>query len=298
MIAATILNEVDTAVNSEWDEFFSSFKAWLPQGALFVVHLILDIILFLVGRKLIRWLMKKVNGALEKKGMEEGFRNFLVNMLRILLYGVLIFGLLQLLGYLAGLLFTILGSAGLAVGLALQGSLSNFAGGVLIIVTKPFRVGDFIAESTTGHEGYVEDIGLFYTKLRARNQEVAVVPNGTLVNSSLVNKAPGDVIRLDIPVQIAYEADVEKARSIIRDILNDQPEVLKDRMREVYIDAFAPDGVDLLAISFVDNPGYDTVRRTLNEKIKKGLEEGGIRIPFHQVDVHLVSGRVDDRGEE
>ncbi len=297
MIAATVVVEaVDSAAN-EWSEMLDSFKKWLPEGALFVIHLVLAVILFLLGRKLIRWIVKKAGSAMEKKGMDRGMQMFLIGLMRILLYAAMIFGLLQLVGYPAASLLTILGSVGLAVGLALQGSLSNFAGGVLIIVTKPFRVGDFISESTHGHEGYVEEIGLFYTKLRARNQELAVVPNGTLVNSALVNKAPGGVIRLDIPVQIAYEADVEKARDIIRKILADHPGVMKDRMQDVFVDSFAPDGVDLLAICFVSNPEYDMTRRSLNEKIKKGLEDGDVRIPFRQVDVHLVSAPEEDKGE-
>ena len=182
----------------------------------------------------------------------------------------------------------LLGSAGVAIGLAIQGSLSNFAGGVLILLLKPFRVDDYIKVDNDGHEGTVKEIQLFYTKLSTPNNHVVIIPNGTLSNSSILNMSTLTERRMDILVGISYDADIRQAREVIMKVLEEDESVLATKDRRVFVDTLADSGVNLNVRCWADNETYWECKWRITEKIKYALDEAGISIPYPQLDVHIA----------
>jgi len=250
------------------------------------LRILFILVIFLVGSKLIKLLLRIVQKSMEKMNAEKGLITFVNSFLKAALYVVLAFILAQKLGVDAASIIAILGSAGVAIGLAIQGSLSNLAGGVLILLLKPFRVGDYIVDSA-GREGTVDEIQIFYTKLHTLDNKVVVLPNGNLANNSLVNLTAMSTRRLDIKVQIAYGADLKKAREVLTDMLDASEYTLKDQVRRVIVDSLDDSGVTLCLHSFVRTADYWNAKWDLTERCKLTLDENGVEIPFPQVDVHM-----------
>ncbi len=183
----------------------------------------------------------------------------------------------------------LLGSAGVAIGLAIQGSLSNFAGGVLILLLKPFKVGDYIIAGN-GNEGTVVEIQIFYTKLTTADNRLVVIPNGELSNSSMINASAMPTRRIDIPVGISYEADIRMAKEVLLKVLEEDPGVLQDEEKRVFVDDLADSSVVLNLRCYSTNENFWETRWRLMESVKYALDEAGIGIPFPQVDVHMKEG--------
>lgn len=182
----------------------------------------------------------------------------------------------------------VLGTASLSIGLALQGSLSNFAGGVLILLLKPFRVGDYIQEDTKNNEGTVIEISLFYTKLATYDGKVIVLPNGTLANNSLTNVTGTDSRKIDIKTSISYQADIKKAREAILTMMKKEDKVQKKEEMLVYVHELADSGVIIGIRCYVQNDDYWEMKWHLTEMVKYTLDENHIEIPYPQIDVHLT----------
>ena len=250
------------------------------------LRILFILVIFLVGSKLIKLLLRIVQKSMEKMNAEKGLITFVNSFLKAALYVVLAFILAQKLGVDAASIIAILGSAGVAIGLAIQGSLSNLAGGALILLLKPFRVGDYIVDSA-GREGTVDEIQIFYTKLHTFDNKVVVLPNGNLANNSLINLTAMSTRRLDIKVQIAYGADLKKAREVLTDMLDASEYTLKDQVRRVIVDSLDDSGVTLCLHSFVRTEDYWNAKWALTERCKLTLDENGVEIPFPQVDVHM-----------
>ena len=178
-------------------------------------------------------------------------------------------------------------SCGVAIGLALQGSLSNFAGGVLILILKPFIIGDYIIEDNKGREGTVKEIQLFYTKLLTVDNKTVIIPNGTLANTSLTNVTAQDKRRLDLSVGISYDADLKKAKQLIEELLRKDEDVLQNEDITVFVDSLGDSAVVIGARGWVKKEAYWTAKWRLTENIKLTLDENGIEIPFNQVVVHM-----------
>ena len=174
----------------------------------------------------------------------------------------------------------------MAIGLAVQGSLSNFAGGVLILLLKPFKVGDYIKEDGNGNEGTVSEIQLFYTKLRTFDNKTIILPNGTLANTSMTNVTEAKIRRLDISVGISYDSDIRKAREVLLDMLKQDEAPLKDQVMRVYVDALADSSVNLGIQCWVAQEEYWEAKWRLTENTKEVLDRAGIQIPFPQITVH------------
>ena len=181
----------------------------------------------------------------------------------------------------------LLASSGVAIGLALQGSLSNFAGGVLILLLKPFVVGDYIIEDTNGKEGTVKEIQIFYTKLSTIDNKTIVIPNGMLTNNSITNATAKDERQLDLRVGISYNADIKKAKSMIEKLLSEDASILKEEQMNVFVNDLADSAVVLGIRAWVKNEEYWATRWRLLEEIKVELDENGIEIPYPQVTVHM-----------
>lgn len=260
----------------------------LPQKALNLgVRILLAVVFLFVGVSLIKIIRRIVKKSLKRAGADVGVVQFLDSFIKVGLYIILGFMVAGGFGLDAASVVAVVGSAGVAVGLALQGSLSNFAGGVLILLLKPFKVGDYIKEDSRGNEGTVTEIQMFYTKLLTFDGKTVVLPNGTLANTSLVNVTAANFRRLDVTVGISYDSDIKKAKAVLTRLINENPLVLPDKDKVVVVDDLADSSVVLAVKCHVKTEDYWTLRGELLENIKLCFDEEGIMIPYPQLDVHM-----------
>ena len=233
------------------------------------VRTVLALILFAIGSRLIAMIRHFIRRAIS--------------------YTILVFMILQLFGVEAASIATVIGSVGVTIGLAIQGSLSNCIGGILIMMLKPFHVGDYIIEGG-GNEGIVQQISVFYTKLATYDNQIILIPNGNLANSSLTNVTDEAERRVDLKVGISYDSDIRSARKAVQEIAKKNPYVLPEREIAVNVDELADSSVVLVVKFWAKKENYWQARYTMLEDIKYGFDEAGIRIPYPQMDVHLDSG--------
>ena len=234
------------------------------------------IIIWFVGKKVIALCMKFLKKVFDKGSLDPGVVNFTMSILRFALYSVLILMVIDELGIQTTSLVTVFGSAALAIGMSLQGSLSNFAGGVLILIFKPFKVGDYIVVGNL--EGTVRTIELLYTKLTTVDNKVVMLPNGALSNSNIV----------DIEMSIGYSSDLKLAKNILSDILAADNSILKDKEVKVIVKSLDESCVTLETRAWVKTEDYWDTRFALLEEYKSEFDKNGIEIPFNQMDVHIV----------
>lgn len=259
----------------------------IPVFIQFGIKVLIAIVVFCVGRVLIKWIRKVVRRSLEHSRADKGVEQFVDSLLKFALYFLLLFTIATKFGLDTASVAAIIASGGVAIGLALQGSLSNFAGGVLILLLKPFEVGDYIIEDTNGNEGTVKEIQIFYTKLSTIDNKTIVIPNGILTNNSLTNATAKDERRLDLKVDITYEADLKKAKSVIEKILREDECVLKDEEIVVFVDALAENSVVIGARAWVKNEEFWPTKWRILEEIKLELDANGVEIAYPQVTVHM-----------
>lgn len=260
----------------------------LPDKALrFGVRVLLALLVFLIGVQIIKLIRKIVRRSLKKGNADVGVMQFLDSFIKAVMYVVLLFMIASGFGLDATSVVALLGSAGVAIGLAVQGSLSNFAGGVLILLLKPFRVDDYIKMDNDGHEGTVKEIQLFYTKLATPDNHVVIIPNGSLANSSILNMSTLGERRMDITVGISYDADIRTAREVILKVFEADEAVLKEKDRLVFVQELADSGVNLNVRCWASNEQYWECKWRITEQIKYALDDAGISIPYPQIDVHI-----------
>lgn len=290
LIYLTQANGNETMGNLLFDSKILSriFDGMLDIG----LRILLAALTLIVGIQIVKLVRRLVKNVLTKAEAEVGVVQFLDSFLKIALYVVLGFIIAAGFGVDAASIVAILGSAGVAVGLALQGSLSNLAGGVLILILKPFKVGDYIKEDSAGNEGTVSEIQMFYTKLRTPDNRTIILPNGTLANTSLTNATQTDKRRIDIKVGISYMADIKTAKEVLRGVLDREKAILPEQDKLVYVDELGESAVVMGVRCWVKKEDYWNVKWSLTEEIKYTLDENGISIPFPQMEVR-VSGVLD-----
>lgn len=254
----------------------------LIRGALMVI---LALVIFFVGRKLISVLVKVIGKSLTRSKIDDSVQKFICSVIKIILLVILIVSIAGYLGFETTSLAAVIGSAGLAIGLSLQGSLANFAGGVLLLILKPFAVGDYI--SSNGDEGVVKSIDLFYTKITTVDNRVVVIPNGTLSNSVITNVTGNPDRRIDLTVNVEYGQDIDKVREVLQRIAASNEMSDKNHPVEVYVDSFESGGVKVGYRVWTAKENYWALRFKLLESIRKEFEKEGITIPFDQIDVHI-----------
>ncbi|TNF06757.1 MAG: mechanosensitive ion channel [Gammaproteobacteria bacterium] len=250
--------------------------------------LLLALVVLGVGWWLIGRILYFLDRALLRSEAEKTLRTFFHSFTNILLKGVLLVIVASMVGVETASLIALLGAAGLAVGLALQGSLANFAGGVLILFFKPFKAGDEI--EAQGYRGLVEEIQIFNTILKTRDNEVVVIPNGILSNGCLKNIFCEPTRRVDMTFGISYEDDVLKAKSVIRQVLEANPKILKTPAPDVFVSAHADSSINLLVRPWCVSKDYFEVYFGTMEDLKLAFDREGITIPFPQRDVHIKGG--------
>ena len=259
----------------------------IPGLITFGLKVLAALVAFFIGRLVIRWIRKIVRRSFERSGADKGVEQFVDSLLKYGLYALLVFSLISSLGFDTTSVAAVLASGGVAIGLALQGSLSNFAGGVLILLLKPFVVGDYIIEDSNGKEGTVKEIQIFYTKLSTIDNKTIVIPNGMLTNNSLTNATAKAERQLDLRVGISYDADIRQAKSVIENLLIKDECIIKNEQINVFVHELADSAVVLGIRAWVKNEEYWETRWRLLEEIKILLDENGIEIPYPQMAVHM-----------
>lgn len=268
----------------------------IPMALDLCLHIVIALVLYFIGKKVINFILKVTKKSFDKSQMEEGVSHFLFSIIKIALYFVLILTLCQFLGLATSSVIALLGSAGLAVGLALQGSLANFAGGVLILIAKPFVVGDYIIVGDK--EGTVISIDIIYTKLQMVDNKTVIMPNGSLADSDIINVTNQNKRRIDIEVGVDYAENIKKVRDILLDIIGRQDKILSDEPVDVVVGALNTSSVDMLIHVWVQKEDYWKVRWAMLEEIKERFESEGIVIPFNQLDVNLKEHKGESEEEK
>lgn len=272
------------------DQVKEYFKGLLPGILDFGVKVLLAFLIYIIGVRVIKFLRKLLKRFLDRSGAEEGVKQFLDSLAKALLYFCLVMLICSWFGISTASVVALLGSAGLAIGLALQGCLSNFAGGVLILVIKPFKVGDYIIEDDHKNEGTVTEIELFYTRLTTPDNQVIIIPNGILANCSLTNVTHQGKRRVEISVGVSYEADIRQVKKILTERLEAEPEHLPEEELLVFVKELSDSSVVIGCRIWVKTENYWTVKWRLTEEIKLALDENGIEIPYQQLEVSIKSG--------
>ncbi len=262
----------------------------IPDLIGFGIKVLFAVLFFCIGRIAIKWIRKIVKRSLTRSRADKGVEQFVDSLLRFGLYFLLIFTIATKFGVDAASVAALIASGGVAIGLALQGSLSNFAGGVLILILKPFEVGDYIVEDTNHNEGTVKEIQIFYTKLSTIDNKTIVIPNGILTNNSLTNMTAQPERRLNIKIGITYEADLRKAKAVIEKLLNEDVCVIKEKEIAVFVDELADHAVVIGARGWVNNEEFWPTQWRLLEEIKLAFDEEGIEIAYPQMKVHMAKG--------
>lgn len=265
-------------------------KSILDQGIELVYKIIPSLVyallFYLVGRFFVRKLIRGFQVILEKREVNPSLNAFLVGLVNALLYVSLFIGIATILGVPMSSFLAILGAAGLAIGLALQGSLSNFAGGVLILLFKPFQVGDVITGQ--GHTGKVSKIDILYTHLLTFDNKEVIIPNGNLANSDVVNITAQPTRRVDLTVGVSYSTDLKKAREVILTLLKEDSRVLADPEPVVWLNTFGDSSLDLVVRAWANTDDVWPVYFETMEKIKEAFDANAIEIPFPQRVLHQL----------
>ena len=257
----------------------------LPGFAELIVKIVLCALIYVIGKKLIAKLVRVVRAMLDKSHMSPGAATFVVSMLKIILYLTLILGIAMQFGLKESSVAALVASGGVAIGLALQGGLSNLAGGFLILLFQPFQIGDYIL--TQGQEGTVQKIEILYTTLHTIDNRKVIVPNGNLANNVIVNVTAADRRKLEITVGISYEDSIQTAKAVLQRLLTEHPLVLHDQEAQVFVTELGESSVVLGVRCWVKTDQYFPVLWQLNEQIKEAFDEAGIHIPYPQMDVHM-----------
>ena len=263
------------------------FMEQLPEKAFHLgLRVVLAALLFIIGVQLIKLIRRIIKRTLLRSHIDDGASHFIDSFVKFGMYLLLIFTIASQMGVDAASILAILGSAGVAVGLAIQGSLSNLAGGVLLLILKPFSAGDYIVDSQ-GNEGTVEAVDIFYTQLITLEHKLIVLPNGILANGTITNVTRSKDRRIDIPVGIAYEEDIRQARKVIEEVLKNDLAVMQEKEMRVFVDNLGESSVNLIVRCWSMQEDYWETKWRLTEAIKYALDDAQIRIPFPQMDIHL-----------
>lgn len=281
------VSEVTSQATEEVNQFVQYFQDHIPDIVAFGLKVLFALIFFFVGSKIIKWLRKLVRKSFERSGADAGVGQFVDSMLKFGLYAILLFIIATKFGVESSSVAALIASAGVAIGLALQGSLSNFAGGILILLLKPFAVGDYIIVTQEGIEGTVREIQIFYTKLATVDNQSVVVPNSILTNNSLTNVTARPERKLNLKVGISYDADLKKAKALVEELLLRDPSVIQDEEIRVFVDSLDESAVMIGLRAWVGTEEYWDTRWRLIEEIKLTFDREGIEIPYHQISVHM-----------
>ena len=265
-----------------WDSFWNTVVGWATSAG---IRLLIALVLLFISFKIINLVGRRIEKSAEKKNADKTIMRTLAYIFKLGMKIVIIISLVGYVGIDTSGLTALVASFGVCIGLAVNGALSNLAGGVLLILTRPFRIDDYI--EAQGYAGTVEDIHITNTKIRTTDNKVVYIPNGALSAGSIMNYSVKDIRRVDEVFSIAYSADYEKAKAIITDIASAHPLVLKDQPIFVRMSEHAASSINITSRVWVKSADYWTVKFDMLEAVKARFDEEGIEIPFNQMDVHI-----------
>ncbi len=271
-----VLENVDVNAVMEWLK---------TDGVAFGIDLIAAIIILIVGRIAVGFVVRAIRIGMRKNGIDKTLETFICNLVKWALMIVVIIAAISQLGIQTTSFVAIFGAAGLAVGLALQGSLSNFAAGVLIVLFRPYKAGDWI--EAAGIAGAVEQVQILTTVLRTGDNKRVIVPNSQIMNSVITNYSANDTRRIDLVIGVGYDDDLDKTRRVLEEIVAADERVLKEPAPQIAVSELGASSVDFVVRPWVSTPDYWGTRFDLTETIKKRFDQEGISIPYPQQDVHL-----------
>ncbi|MFC2662549.1 MAG: mechanosensitive ion channel family protein [Eubacterium sp.] len=261
------------------------------QAAQFLLRIALAILIYVILRKVLKKFCSWMDKKFTKFGMDPSLKSFILSLTR---YGTLTFAVITIIIKLhiveASSIAALIASAGVGISLAVQGGLSNFTGGVLLLFLKPFRAGDYIIVQSEGYEGTVKKIELYYTTLYTVDNKTVMIPNSSLTNNAVVNVTALPRRKLEIQVGVSYRTDIQKAKEILTNLL-DQDERIAEDEREIYVDSLKESSIVLAFRAWVKTEDYWQTKWDMNERIKLAFDEAGIEIPYPQLDVHLKGRR-------
>ena len=257
----------------------------IDKAVAFGIDIIIAVIIFVIGKFIIKFILKFVDRIFAKSSADEGVAKFIHSVLKVTLYIILAITICGCVGIETTSFAAIVASGGLAIGLAFEGSLSNFAGGVMILIMKPFTVGDYI--ESNGVEGTVYKIDIFYTSLKTVDNKSVKLPNGTLSNSILTNYSMNEKRRVDVEVGIGYDDNIELARKELEKVMNSYSNIMRDESNVVVVKNLADSAIIMEVRVWVPTEYYWDCKFYLNEQIRVAFDKAGISIPFNQLDVNV-----------
>lgn len=249
---------------------------------------LIAIVFIAIGLKIVSLIVKFFKKSFEKSKLEVSVAGFLLSIIRVVCYILVFITAATIVGVEVTSFVTILGTASMAIGLALQGALSNLAGGVLILVLKPFTVGDYIIENDKNMEGTVVSIDIFYTRLLTYDNRLVVIPNGILTNNSLVNVTNEVNRKIEMKIAIAYDSDIKKVKDLVYELLALDQRILENEPKDVFIDSFGENGMTLGIRAWVKTDEYWNTVWDLRERVKEAFDENEIVIPYNRLDVNVL----------
>lgn len=288
MLFRVATNELESTVDNLTDKVSKLTEitnGLIDKVVSFGFDLLIAIVIFILGRFILKFVRKIAKNLLNKSNVDIGVVKFADSIIKVVGYIIIIIIICGQIGIETTSLITLLGTASLTIGLALEGCFSNFAGGVLLLVTKPFVVGDYII--VDGVEGVVDRIDLIYTYLKTVDNKSITIPNGTVSNETLVNVTHQTKRRVDVKIGIHYDDDIKKAKDIATNVMNNCKYILKDEDNVVVVEELAESSIILSIRMWTSTDDYWNGKFYLNEKIKAEFETNGIRIPYNQLDVHV-----------
>jgi small conductance mechanosensitive channel len=269
------------------NEYFNEEKiqSMIEMVLPYAINFVIALVVFIIGKWLARKITNIVVAILNKvKGIDETLVRFLENIIYYILMMVVILTTLSKLGVETTSFFAILGAAGLAIGLALKDSLGNFASGVMLIMFKPFKLGDFV--TVAGVSGTVKEISIFSTVIITGDNQKMIVPNGAITSGTIVNVNANPVRRVDLIVGIGYDDDIKKAKDVLTNILENDDRIIQNKGLTVAVSELADSSVNFVVRAWVNTPDYWGVKFDLTEQVKLRFDKEGISIPYPQQDVH------------
>jgi small conductance mechanosensitive channel len=289
-VVDTATEASSSTVSFDWSGLLNTVVNWMTSTG---IKLVIAIVLMIITFKIVNVFTKRMYKRMQKKGVDETIARVGTQSLRIALKILILVCLVGYVGIETASISAVIASLGVGISLAVQGTLSNFAGGVIIIVMRPFKIGDFITSS--GESGTVEDIKLFYTHIVTTDNRAVVIPNGTLANNVIVNASAKDTRRVDLVVSAAYGSDVDLVKKLIKDVCASNELIFKDPAPFAELSTMGNSSLDFTVRAWCNRADYWTVNFYLLDKIKKAFDENGIEIPFNQLDVTIKNKPTENK---
>lgn len=280
---AQLAEVVTKIVNTDYHQLVDDL---ISQAMWIGLKILLALAIYFVGKWITKWILRVLNRSFERRNVDMSLRNFLRSMIKVVMMILVILAAIQTLGINTTSFLAIFASAGLAVGMALSGTLQNFAGGVILLLLRPYRIGDYI--TAQGQSGTVKNIGLFSTQLTTPDNRIIYVPNSAISTSIVDNYSQPETRRLDWTISVSYGTDVELVRKTVLDILNSDSRVLREPAEPtVLLKELGASAVIITARCWVSNADYWDVNFAVNERIYTELPKNGVQFAYPQLDVHI-----------